>query len=217
MAVYFANKIPRQPGACTAVSWSGHAATSARAPAMCAVAYSSGSLGVYTEEGDDVTASRPVRSDAPGVYPCALAWHPRSPLLAVGWTDGRVALWSGTELRVSGEETSTHAGRSITCIAWSPTGHRVVTGDDAGKTQVWTVDDKLRPKPTGFRCAKPAPGARTSHVVIPNDAAVDEEGAEPDRFLFYYAVNEGLADSGQSKDLRLARRHPRGAVPRRRR
>ena len=196
MAVYFANKIPRQPGACTAVSWSGHAATSARAPAMCAVAYSSGSLGVYTEEGDDVTASRPVRSDAPGVYPCALAWHPRSPLLAVGWTDGRVALWSGTELRVSGEETSTHAGRSITCIAWSPTGHRVVTGDDAGKTQVWTVDDKLRPKPTGFRCAKPAPGARTSHVVIPNDAAVDEEGAEPDRFLFYYAVNEGLADSG---------------------
>ena len=134
MAVYFANKIPRQPGACTAVSWSGHAATSARAPAMCAVAYSSGSLGVYTEEGDDVTASRPVRSDAPGVYPCALAWHPRSPLLAVGWTDGRVALWSGTELRVAGEETSTHAGRSITCIAWSPTGHRVVTGDDAGKT-----------------------------------------------------------------------------------
>ena len=198
MAVYFANKIPRQPGACTAVSWSGHAVTSARAPAMCAVAYSSGSVGVYTEEGDDVTASRPVRSDVPGVYPCALAWHPRAPVLAVGWTDGRVALWSGTELRVAGEETSTHAGRSITCIAWSPTGHRVVTGDDAGKTQVWTVDEKLRPKPTGFRCAKPAPGARTSHVLIPNDTAVDEDtGAEPERpFVFYYAVNEGLADSG---------------------
>ena len=197
MAVYFANKIPRQPGACTATSWSGHAATSARAPAMCAVAYSSGSVGVYTEEGDDVTASRPVRSDVPGVYPCALAWHPSSPLLAIGWTDGKVATWSGTELRVVGEETSTHAGRSITCIAWSPTGHRVVTGDDAGKTQVWTVDEKLRPKPTGFRCAKPAPGARTSHVLIPNDTAVDEDtGAEPAQFVFYYAVNEGLADSG---------------------
>jgi WD40 repeat protein len=164
---------------------------------MCAVSYSTGAVGMYTEEGDDVSAARPVRSDAPGVYPCVLAWHPSAPTLAIGWTDGTVSVWSGTERRIAGEERATHAGRSVTALAWSPTGHRLVTGDDQGTVSVWTLDAKLRPKPSpGFRCAKPNPGARVSHVVVPDDLEDLTEGAEPDTFVFYYAINEGLSDSG---------------------
>ena len=197
MAVYFANKIPRQPGACVDVSWSRHVPTTTRVPAMCAVSYSTGAVGMYTEEGDDVSAARPVRSDAPGVYPCVLAWHPSAPTLAIGWTDGTVSVWSGDERRIAGEERATHAGRSVTALAWSPTGHRLVTGDDQGTVSVWTLDAKLRPKPSpGFRCAKPNPGARVSHVVVPDDLEDLTEGAEPDTFVFYYAINEGLSDSG---------------------
>jgi len=197
MAVYFANKIPRQPGACVDVSWSRHVPTTTRVPAMCAVSYSTGAVGMYTEEGDDVSAARPVRSDAPGVYPCVLAWHPSAPTLAIGWTDGTVSVWSGTERRIAGEERATHAGRSVTALAWSPTGHKLVTGDDQGTVSVWTLDAKLRPKPSpGFRCAKPNPGARVSHVVVPDDLEDLTEGAEPDTFVFYYAINEGLSDSG---------------------
>ena len=104
MAVYFANKIPRQPGACVDASWSRHVPTTTRVPAMCAVSYSTGAVGMYIEEGDDVSAARPVRSDAPGVYPCVLAWHPSAPTLAIGWTDGTVSVWSGDERRIARTE-----------------------------------------------------------------------------------------------------------------
>ena len=125
MAVYFANKIPRQPGACVDVSWSRHVPTTTRVPAMCAVSYSTGAVGMYTEEGDDVSAARPVRSDAPGVYPCVLAWHPSAPTLAIGWTDGTVSVWSGDERRIAGEERATHAGG---CARSRPSGRY----DDGG-------------------------------------------------------------------------------------
>ena len=158
MAVYFANKIPRQPGACTAVSWSEHAVTSARAP-VCAVA-TRPARGSVHRGGRRRHRVAPGAIRRPGVYPCALAWHPRA-LLAVGWTvEGRAVV--GTELRVAGEETSTHAGRSITCIAWSPP----VTASSPATTRTNAGVDRRRQAPTetdGVQIANP-PGAglRTS-------------------------------------------------------
>lgn len=36
-----------------------------------------------------------------GNVPTVLTWHPKLPLLSVGWRDGKVSFWSVTDRRVN--------------------------------------------------------------------------------------------------------------------
>lgn len=83
-----------------------------------------------------------------------LAWSPsasQGELLALGWGDGSVQVWSLRD-RQAREEASegaeAHAGESITVLKWSPEGEKLISADarpsgsrekDVSMLAVWTV------------------------------------------------------------------------------
>ena len=71
-----------------------------------------------------------------------LNWHPKLNLLATGWDDGTVAVWSEKE-RVFREESTTHKA-PITLLTFSPEGSRLISGDSNGLLVVWNVDHRGR-------------------------------------------------------------------------
>ena len=92
-----------------------------------------------------------------------LTWHPKLPLLTVGWRDGKVSFWSAVDRRVN-EDGATHDGQEITVVTWSSDGERLITGDVDGRVGVWRVDGRNRPVPIIQYQDK---GARVTHVVVP--------------------------------------------------
>jgi hypothetical protein len=73
---------------------------------------------------------------------CHLHWHPKLNLLASGWDDGTLGVWSEKE-RVFREESATHKA-PITLLTFSPEGSRLISGDSNGLLVVWNVDHRGR-------------------------------------------------------------------------
>ena len=96
---------------------------------------------VFNDEGDrqepGIEVTRP--SDATHIQ-----WHPKNKVLAMGWKDGAVSVWSETAMPQ--EDTLIHAA-PITMLTWSPEGSRLLTGDASGMMGVWKVDKRCRLTP----------------------------------------------------------------------
>eukprot|EP00466_Bigelowiella_natans_P008715 jgi/Bigna1/147590/aug1.222_g22298 len=103
---------------------------------VLAVAYSNGTVRFSNEEGEQIIEPYDRK------VPCScLAWHPQLPLLAIGYEDGALVVWTPRAgvLRV---HQSTHKKR-VTIAVWSPVGSRLVSADLGGTIAVWA------PKPDG--------------------------------------------------------------------
>ena len=126
----------------------------------------------YQDEGDridDISIRRKCS-------PVSISWHPLLPMtLAVGWEDGAVSIWNGTDkmnrddtmvLRYR-SPTASHAGcgaytappdasqqvvsqvhaTPINFVIWSPEGSRLLSGDQIGILGVWKSDGRGRLSP----------------------------------------------------------------------
>ena len=93
-AVYFSNQIAGPGSPPALLAWSTHA-TSKKDPGngspLVAVAFESGAVGVYAEDGEPADARAPLAiAGDRGVRPACLACIPPSPVLAAGFEDGKV-------------------------------------------------------------------------------------------------------------------------------
>jgi len=142
MVVYYANKVGLGNGR-------GHTITSAWSQnaehPLFAVASQGGCIGIYKDEGDPYDPeNEPQIKNNNGADAMCLQWHPLQSILAIGWSDGVLSLWSEAGKRLA-EDKATH-GRAVSALQWSPDGSRLVTGDESGKVGVWKLD-RLRPVP----------------------------------------------------------------------
>jgi intraflagellar transport protein 140 len=104
-----------------------------------------GSISFFNEEGValEMKEHRHLLNRQPAVCN-KLAWHPRLPILAMGWSDGCVSVFDETT-KILKVDTLMHV-TPITFITWSPEGSRLITGDERGFLAVWDRDNsrKLR-------------------------------------------------------------------------
>ncbi|KAJ3224029.1 hypothetical protein HK099_000355 [Clydaea vesicula] len=84
-----------------------------------------------------------------------ISWHPTKKLLASSWSNGKstesplfrlillgtLVIWNDSEQTLR-EAIGHHS--MITCVAWSPLGQRLVTGDADGEVVVWRCDIRGR-------------------------------------------------------------------------
>eukprot|EP00793_Prasinoderma_coloniale_P002837 PRCOL_00002319-RA len=138
MAVFFQKRLPLSPGARPLCAWSRGGGGDLLLASASAAGGGGGAVVVYSDEGAPIAA--PVAAGAP----TALAWHPRQRLLAIGWSDGAVTLWSPKEPSAPREDRTAHS-ESVTALAWSPDGVRLVSGDAQGALCVWKADPRGRP------------------------------------------------------------------------
>lgn len=115
--------------------------------AVCAIGTADGHVQFFLEEGDRVehidsatNTSVPLDLQRNGSA-TTLAWHPRLHILATGWDDGTIALWSEKDKNSLREETLAHKA-SITLLQFSPEGTRLISGDSAGVLVVWNIDHR---------------------------------------------------------------------------
>ncbi|KAI9354065.1 hypothetical protein DFJ73DRAFT_959062 [Zopfochytrium polystomum] len=73
------------------------------------------------------------------VSPALLVWHPSRRFLAAAWTSGVVGVWS--EMEETLREGTAHRSR-VTCLEWSGSGSRLISGDEEGEVTVWKIDNR---------------------------------------------------------------------------
>ncbi|MEO1282342.1 MAG: hypothetical protein AAFV69_11485 [Pseudomonadota bacterium] len=73
---------------------------------------------------------------------CAVASHPKKPLIAGGFTSGNVLIGGTTKGEAVVAQAAT--GQPITCLAWSPDGNVLIAGNSAGTLSVFSIAEDLR-------------------------------------------------------------------------
>ena len=72
--------------------------------------------------------------------PVILKWHPHKPVLAIGYSKGKVLLWDHNSRTLGENRKQPHlqSHAEITFLVWSPDGSRIVSGDIVGNVCVWS-------------------------------------------------------------------------------
>ena len=111
--------------------------------ALLAVAMQDGSVAIFNSRGQSMTptgSGRLTNSGGSGGA-SALAWHPESLLLAVGWQDGNLGFFAFTEQGAFHYRSSCRryhmAEMSIT--HWTPVGDQLLCGDVMGRLSMWRI------------------------------------------------------------------------------
>ena len=196
---------------------------------LLAVAVEGGTVLVLEEDGslhDEVCRGRPfggdeTRSDGQECQATCLAWSSSqlqggNVLLAVGWDDGTVMVWSQKD-RQQRSDTDQHSGAPISFVSFTPDNSRLVSGDrrvvnstkpaDSAVLCMWKVDPKGR---FNAICPyrRPAAGALTHAVFRTAEAKkklVTSSFAAADTPPVYFGGDAGVIcmgdDLGRSSDV----------------
>jgi len=110
-----------------------------------ALSFDNNTVQQYYDEGErieDVVLDRKTHSSS------ALDWHPKAKLLAMGWSDGTVSVWTEQDKNSQREDKMAHRA-PVSVLKWSPHGTRMVSGDEQGSFGIWQCDTRGR-----FKCLK---------------------------------------------------------------
>jgi WD40 repeat protein len=124
-------------GDVVAQAWS----SSATDRSMLAVSTEKNGIALFLDEGERLDDQHSAVIKRPGAA-TVLAWHPTWAVLASGWNDGTVCLWTEKE-RALQQDHATHKA-ALTHASWSPDGSLLVTGDGDGTVGVWQADQRGR-------------------------------------------------------------------------
>ncbi len=72
---------------------------------------------------------------------CRVAYHPDGLHLALGWSSGRVVLWSAISMRA---DFDVRHGSGVRALAVSPNGERMAVGTNNAEVHVWNIADETR-------------------------------------------------------------------------
>ena len=86
---------------------------------LLAVSGRGSQIQVFNDEGDKQEPGIDVKRSSDASH---IAWHPKNKVLAMGWKDGAVSVWSDTAMPQ--EDNVIHAS-PITMLMWSPEGSRL--------------------------------------------------------------------------------------------
>ena len=95
-----------------------------------------GYVTVYTDDGEQAE-NISIPSHPTGQVTSA-AWHPTRKVLAIGWENGELFLFSDHNNTCS--EVQTVHTASIVLLEWSQAGSRLISGDGAGSVVGWSLD-----------------------------------------------------------------------------
>ncbi|TPX54243.1 hypothetical protein PhCBS80983_g05995 [Powellomyces hirtus] len=104
---------------------------------LIAAATKEGRVELFDDEGHKQEKAEILR--VPGDM--QLKWHFAKKLLAVSWSNGMVGVWCDHEHVL--REGNVHQS-PLSVMEWSPSGNRLVTGDEDGDVVVWKVDQRGR-------------------------------------------------------------------------
>lgn len=158
---------------------------------ILAVSTKNGDVSFFHEEGEplEIEEGREVKREAECHH---LAWHPRQTILALGWDDGTVQLWSETR----GQSDSVVHKAPITHMCWSPDSSRLITGDQSGMLAVW--EGRLGNARLILVCRYSRKGAITNVVFRGPSAMMYNEGIETSAACppFFFGGGSGVVDFG---------------------
>lgn len=125
-------------------------------PLLLAAALDNGTVQIVQEDGQSYM-NVILKGKTPGANATCLCWSPAVQtggglLLAIGWADGAVMVWSEKDVAVR-EDTDVHLPHPLGFAIWSPDGTRLISGDarpsgsgphDTAVLGVWKVDNRGR-------------------------------------------------------------------------
>jgi intraflagellar transport protein 140 len=120
---------------------------------LLAVSGRSADVQVFNDEGERLDPGIDVNRSGSARL---IRWHPKNKVLAMGWEDGAISVWSDSAMPQ--EDTMVHSS-PIVLLVWSPEGSRLLTADANGMFGVWKVDKRCRLTPI---CQYAKAGAITS-------------------------------------------------------
>lgn len=140
MSLFFEFKTTLDQTRAAAEEFVEQSAWSAGDSPILAVAYGSGEVKFFNEEGTETLKAFSRTGSGAASRPTCLTWHPVFPLLTIGYDDGILVVWTPQDGLL--RENKTHKNR-LNVVSWSPRGTRLVTADAKGLVCVWS------PKPDG--------------------------------------------------------------------
>ena len=91
---------------------------------------------MYTDDGE---AAYDIDIHAhPTAQVTCISWHPSKKMLAIGWENGELFLYS--DHNNTCVEVPTIHNASVILLEWSQAGSRLISGDSAGSVVGWTID-----------------------------------------------------------------------------
>ena len=95
-----------------------------------------GYVSVYTDDGE-VADGIEIPAHPTAQVTC-ISWHPSRKMLAIGWENGELFLYS--DHNNTCVEVPTIHNASVILLEWSQAGSRLISGDSAGSVVGWSID-----------------------------------------------------------------------------
>jgi intraflagellar transport protein 140 len=161
---------------------------------ILAVASNEGSISLFNEELECLQTMNQKKDSAANL----LAWHPSKKILAMT-LDTVVGLWCVEHDGVL-REGNAHQSK-VEIIKWSPSGHRLITGDNEGVVIVWKVENKGRISAISQYRLKSA----ATSITFKSAGMNQREQRSKENFTMFIAVKESAIyyadDAGHCNEL----------------
>lgn len=162
-----------------------------------AVGKISGAVDLFTESGEE--ADRAIVRRSKSVRVNVLRWHPRAMVLAVGFDDGSISLWTNSEKRQA-DAPALHTDE-INDIQWDSEGDYLFTCCNGGLIGIWRIDARGRPS---YEMKFEEEGSVQCLAIADSkqeDSIDDDDGSESALAFFYSTLRDSGGSSVRRADL----------------